>query len=91
MAIHRAGYVCERCKMARRRLDVHHKVHLAQGGSKYDPENLMVLCFRCHIEEHRHDVKNGVRKPWSKKPWEIRSKDPKRNEWLRRIGVLGDG
>ena len=56
-----AGYKCQRCGSAGR-LEVHHLVSLGKGGSKYDPENVKVLCRRCHFGEHRS--KDPVRAEW---------------------------
>ena len=46
------GYKCQRCGNAGR-LELHHIVTLGNGGKRYDPENIEVLCRRCHFGEHR--------------------------------------
>src|SRR5207245_10508811 len=43
----RAGWRCQACGL-RTRLDVHHVVKRAQGGSDLDPDNLVALCRACH-------------------------------------------
>jgi len=43
----RAGWRCQACRV-RRRLDVHHVVKRAQGGSDFDLDQLVALCRWCH-------------------------------------------
>ena len=43
----RAGWRCQACGI-RRRLDVHHVVKRAQGGSDFDLDQLVALCRWCH-------------------------------------------
>ena len=43
----RAGWHCQACGI-RRRLDVHHVVKRAQGGSDFDLDQLVALCRWCH-------------------------------------------
>jgi 5-methylcytosine-specific restriction endonuclease McrA len=43
----RAGWRCQACGV-RRRLDVHHVVKRAQGGSDFDLNQLVALCRWCH-------------------------------------------
>jgi hypothetical protein len=43
----RAGWRCQACG-AGGRLDVHHIVKRAQGGSDFDLDQLVALCRRCH-------------------------------------------
>src|SRR5262249_51638048 len=43
----RAGWRCQACG-AGGRLDVHHLVKRAQGGSDFDLDQLVALCRRCH-------------------------------------------
>ena len=43
----RAGCRCQTCGV-RRRLDVHHVVKRAQGGSDFDLDQLVALCRWCH-------------------------------------------
>ena len=50
--IKRAGNRCARCKQ-RGRLEVHHLVSLAKGGERFEFSNVIVLCRRCHFDEHR--------------------------------------
>lgn len=47
----RAGWRCERCGKAGR-LEVHHRVPVAEGGPLTDQDNLIVLCRACHFSEH---------------------------------------
>src|SRR3990167_2980963 len=43
---------CSRCPWTKR-LDIHHKDRDKRNQS---PENLEVLCHRCHMQEHRHEI-----------------------------------
>src|SRR5947199_7009460 len=43
----RAGWRCQACGV-RRRLDVHHVLKRAQGGSDFDQDRLVALCRWCH-------------------------------------------
>src|SRR5262245_24871251 len=45
--LQRAAWRCQACGL-RTRLDVHHVVKRAQGGSDFDPDNLVALCRVCH-------------------------------------------
>lgn len=53
-AIRRAGYRCERCGSFIRcgRLEVHHRIPLADGGAPFAQSNLRVLGRDCHFLEH---------------------------------------
>jgi len=44
---------CERC-LSNRHLHVHHRVRIGNGGN-HRPENLEVLCEKCHGREHGKD------------------------------------
>lgn len=61
----RVNYQCEKCGNGGR-LEVHHIVKMADGGAKYDPDNIKVLCRKCHFAEHRGDKprQNPVRREW---------------------------
>ena len=63
--IRRSGGVCERCGI-HGRLEMHHMTPLSDGGACYDPENVEVLCRRCHIEHHHPKSTNTdfERKRW---------------------------
>lgn len=39
--------ICERCREALSE-EVHHVKPVSQGGSVFDPRNLMALCRKCH-------------------------------------------
>jgi 5-methylcytosine-specific restriction endonuclease McrA len=45
----RAHWVCEACRV-RTRLEVHHVVKRAQGGSDFDLDRLVALCPACHAQ-----------------------------------------
>src|SRR5437660_10287404 len=45
----RAASRCQACRV-RRRLDVHHVVKRSQGGSDFDPDQLVALCRSCHAQ-----------------------------------------
>jgi HNH endonuclease len=47
LVLARARWVCQACGL-RRRLDVHHVVKRAQGGSDFDLSRLAALCRSCH-------------------------------------------
>jgi hypothetical protein len=47
LVLARARWVCQACGL-RRRLDVHHVVKRAQGGSDFDLNYLVALCRSCH-------------------------------------------
>ena len=47
LALARARWVCQACGL-RRRLDVHHVIKRAQGGSDFDLNTLVALCRSCH-------------------------------------------
>ncbi len=45
----RARWVCQACGV-RTRLEVHHVVKRAQGGSDFDLDRLVALCSPCHAQ-----------------------------------------
>ncbi len=48
--------LCEQCENAGQvvlAIIVHHKIPLAQGGSRLDQGNLMALCVACHDKLHK--------------------------------------
>jgi 5-methylcytosine-specific restriction endonuclease McrA len=45
----RAGWRCQACGLGRR-LDVHHVVKRAQGGSDFNVDRLVALCRLCHAQ-----------------------------------------
>ena len=45
----RARWVCQACGV-RTRLEVHHLVKRAQGGSDFDLDQLVALCRPCHAQ-----------------------------------------
>jgi len=51
LALDAAGWRCRRCAGVGR-LEVHHRVPIAQGGARFALDNLEVLCRRCHLGEH---------------------------------------
>ena len=46
----RDGWRCCQCGRAGR-LEVDHRVPLAQGGAEFDPANLQSLCRGCHLSK----------------------------------------
>ena len=48
------GWRCTACGRPGR-LEVHHREPLRDGGPRYDPANLEVLCRPCHLERHGAD------------------------------------
>ncbi|MCY4020159.1 MAG: HNH endonuclease signature motif containing protein [Chloroflexi bacterium] len=65
--LHLAGWRCQRCGRAAR-LEVHHRVALADGGAAFDVDNLEAVCRRCHFARH------GKAAP---------ERGPDRREWRR--------
>ena len=53
----RDGYRCQQCGKAGR-LEAHHVLHLASGGSN-DLDNLLTLCRGCHIAAHKPTLTSG--------------------------------
>jgi HNH endonuclease len=49
LVLARAGWRCQACGF-RQRLDVHHVVKRAQGGSDFDLDHLVTLCRACHAQ-----------------------------------------
>ena len=47
----RDGWRCSKCGKAGR-LEVHHRVHLRDGGEPFALENLVTRCRPCHFGEH---------------------------------------
>jgi hypothetical protein len=47
LVLARARWCCQACGL-RRRLDVHHVIKRAQGGSDFDLNTLVALCRSCH-------------------------------------------
>lgn len=45
----RARWACQACRV-RTRLEVHHVVKRAQGGSDFDLDRLIALCAPCHAQ-----------------------------------------
>jgi 5-methylcytosine-specific restriction endonuclease McrA len=45
----RAQWACQACRV-RTRLEVHHVVKRAQGGSDFDLDRLVALCSPCHAQ-----------------------------------------
>jgi 5-methylcytosine-specific restriction endonuclease McrA len=45
----RAQWVCQACRV-RTRMEVHHVVKRAQGGSDFDLDRLVALCAPCHAQ-----------------------------------------
>lgn len=44
----RASWICQACGVWGRRLDVHHVVKRARGGSDFDLDRLVAVCRPCH-------------------------------------------
>ena len=55
-----AGFRCQSCGRPGR-LEVHHRVALADGNADpYDPAGLVVYCRRCHFAHHRAQVEEKL-------------------------------
>lgn len=59
-ALAAAGWRCQRCGAARR-LEVHHRRRLVDGGQAFDLDNLEAVCRPCHFGEHRDDRRSPLR------------------------------
>lgn len=60
--VRRSRPVCERC--GRRPSEcVDHVVSLARGGARYDPANLMALCWSCHSQKTAEQDGSFGRRP----------------------------
>lgn len=60
--IQAANWKCERCGRAGR-LEVHHIKPVHRGGDNH-PDNLEVLCRRCHLSEHDVNGLTAQRREW---------------------------
>lgn len=60
LALQRDNYQCSRCGTSEQ-LTVHHKDGSGRGSDTHnnDLENLVTLCRKCHVEEHREDLKKA--------------------------------
>lgn len=45
---------CEFCGLKAKRLEIHHKVPVSEGGLN-ERSNLVAICKECHIKEHEED------------------------------------
>lgn len=58
--LHRDNYTCQRCKVTKVPLQVHHVVFRSNGGSDR-PENLITLCTNCHTKVHAGTSSNSFK------------------------------
>ena len=66
-ALERADWTCERCGRPSGRLDVHHKIAIADGGDPFPSlSGVEAICRRCHYGEHRTRPGNPSRDAWRK-------------------------
>jgi 5-methylcytosine-specific restriction endonuclease McrA len=56
----RAEWRCEACRV-RARLEVHHVIKRAQGGSDFDLDRLVGLCSACHAQTDAPYVRGRLR------------------------------
>lgn len=57
----RDDYQCQKCKIKKVKLHVHHIIFRSKGGSD-SPENLVVLCLNCHKKIHNGEFEiKGMR------------------------------
>jgi hypothetical protein len=54
--------VCPKCGSSQRKLDVHHKVPISQGGN-HKNNNLEVICHSCHKSKHGVTKFSKISKP----------------------------
>lgn len=45
-----ANFICQKCRLPKFPLNVHHKTYLRRGNE--NPDDLIVLCRECHEQEH---------------------------------------
>jgi 5-methylcytosine-specific restriction endonuclease McrA len=55
---------CTQCDQTEGRLDIH---HIDGDKRNQDPENLTVLCHRCHMKEHAKRGETGFDSMWRKR------------------------
>lgn len=65
--IKQRGHKCEKCGYTGY-IELHHIIEVSKGGT-FDNDNLMLLCEKCHAEEHGHNKKKYI--------------DPNRKQWQR--------
>ena len=63
----RDGWRCQVCGLPGR-LEVDHRVALADGGGEYEPANLQALCRACHFGKTRreNEARRGTPPPVAK-------------------------
>lgn len=49
----RDNYTCQLCGMIRKGLDVH---HIDENKLNCDPDNLITLCRKCHVNVHFDNI-----------------------------------
>lgn len=52
----RDGWRCSKCDRRGRALEVDHLKPIAEGGRRWDIDNLQVLCKGCHIRKTRAEL-----------------------------------
>ena len=93
------AHACTWCGHSGDRLEVHHRVPLAEGGAPFDIDNLQTLCFWCHIEIHARLVDDPGRLSFRDdlNPYGPRGRPPKHKQkgrnpmafWSRNLSRLG--
>lgn len=48
----RAKHRCQDCGVTHRKLQCHHIKPLLKGGEPFNLDNIVVLCFECHMLRH---------------------------------------
>lgn len=51
----RDGEQCNKCGRSGVRLQLHHVRSLSEGGNS-QPDNLVLLCYKCHAKEHEGEA-----------------------------------
>ena len=54
-------FTCQKCgDVTARRLELHHRKPVSQGGDLWDPDNLLIVCLNCHVESHQNLDKEQI-------------------------------
>ena len=63
------GEQCESCYSVGE-IQLHHRLPVSLGGELWNPDNLVVLCRSCHLEEHRK-IEDAKLPDWQRKLYQL--------------------